>query len=176
MSRERVTNIHKNACYQLWKEASFYLPSHQDLLGNLGDPAILGYQEGPEITHRDTHALSILYPKLLLTSIPTAASQVIYLPNKSSNASKRNKPQNKIPPQLLYFTHTRTHGEIYTHSWKNTHFDCVYHVKLYWRSGWCSFHGDIFPLFSCSPSVESKQECGRMWYSLLGQGLLGVLL
>lgn len=32
-------------------EASYYSPSHRDLLGHLGNPAILEYQELPEIVH-----------------------------------------------------------------------------------------------------------------------------
>lgn len=74
MSRECLTELLRSICNQLWNEASLYLPSHHDLLGDLGDPAILGYQEGPEITHTETHTLSILYPKLLWISITTTVS------------------------------------------------------------------------------------------------------
>lgn len=88
--------------------------------GEPGGPCNPGVPGRPwDHTDRDTHALSILYPKLLLTSIPTAVSQTIYLPNKSIEASKRNKPQNKIPPQLFYFRHTRTHGDRNIHSFMN---------------------------------------------------------
>lgn len=63
--------------------------------GEPGGPCNPGVPGRPwDHTHRDTHALSILYPKLLLTSIPPAVSQAMYLPNKSIKGSKRNKPQN----------------------------------------------------------------------------------
>lgn len=36
---------------QVQNETSYYSPSHQDLLGHLGNPAILEYQELPKIVH-----------------------------------------------------------------------------------------------------------------------------
>ena len=122
---------------------AFYSPSHRDLHGDLGDPAILGYQEHPEITHRETNILSISYPTLLLTSIPTTASPVIHMhrPTKTEAKTRVEKEISlKIkypPPQtpLLSPSRSRTHAEtqMYTHSCTNSHFDCLSQLKLHWR-------------------------------------------
>lgn len=108
---------------------AFYSPSHQDLHGDLGDPAILGYQEHPEITHRETNTLSILYPTLLLTSIPTTVSPVIHMhrPTKTEAKTRVQKEISlkiKYPPNPPSFpislSHTRRDTDVHTFMHKFT--------------------------------------------------------